>query len=279
MNRSRPFQVFMVQFCEHLKSRGMSGNTIRAYMTDLQEFERWCQREGVDPHHGPADLPASVYLNFLRNDGVAASTVNRRAVTLRRYYKMRGEVVLDDYKTPPRAPGVAHPLPDLFGDVRMMLAVSKGEARLAIALCGFAGLRVNEARTITWNDVGVEELVVLGKGGKVRRVPVAPELTAEFDRFLAENPTTPTHSNSGPIITMTDRGVRLAISRAGEKAGIDRPVASHDLRMTFGTVVYDKTKDLRVVQELLGHEDPKTTERYTGITESRKREAVKAALP
>ena len=48
--------------------------------------------------------------------------------------------------------------------------------------------------------------------------------------------------------------------------------------MTFGTVVYDKTKDLRVTQELLGHASPNTTERYTGISEETKQQAILAAV-
>ena len=268
------------QYQEYLQKRGLSANTIKAYTSDVTDFIKWGHSHGIDPLYAPTSSTTD-YLRQLRAEGAHSNaTINRRAVALRRLGLMMNAVVLADYKLPPVPAGKAHPLPNLMDDVRAMLAVSKGDARIAIALCGFAGLRVSEARELMLGDIafmGDQEITVRGKGGKVRYVPIAPELLSILHTHVTT--TISPWEATTLLIDMTDRGIRAAITRAGEVAGIPRPVASHDLRMTFGTVVYEKTQDLRVVQELLGHEDPKTTARYTGITEARKREAVKAALP
>jgi Site-specific recombinase XerD len=258
------------KFRTTLEQEGKSERTVKAYVSDVETFLHW--QSGQEEHW---DTP-SMFLIHDKNVGPA--TIGRRRSSLKAYYRIVHDTdPLMRYKAPPPPPGKAHPLPNLMDDVRAMLDVSKRQARVAIALCGFAGLRIDEARTLRPNDINLmdDELTVLGKGGKTRYVPIAPELRVILTDHLAA---WSINRIDDPILTMTDRGVRSAITRAGEKAGISRPVSSHDLRMTFGTVVYDKTKDLRVTQELLGHADPRTTERYTGITEASKRNAVKVAM-
>jgi integrase/recombinase XerD len=247
----------LADFGHTLTAEGLSHNTRRAYMADIDGYLQWAETDE------PERIRASEYLNWLRTKRFSNATINRKAAALRKFH---GDV-LQKYKLPPAPDGEPHPLPELMKDVRKMLAASEGEVRLAIALMGFAGLRVSEARQLDWSDIDDEEIVVYGKGSKIRRVPLAPEL-----RFVID------HHESDTLITMTDRGIRRAVTVAGERALIERPVASHDLRMTFGTVVYNYCKDLRVVQELLGHASSKTTERYTGVAQAAKTAAVNGAL-
>ena len=258
------------EFDKQLVREGLSDNTRRAYRADVLGFINSCGPFGdISPES------VLVYLNDIRKT-VSNATLSRKATALRKFFM--DDPSLRTYKCPPVPPGKAHPLPGLMDDVRKMIACSRGQHRVAISLCGFAGLRVNEARELRMGDVDSQnaEITVRGKGGKVRYVPLAPELQNILADYLREQ-----HmiwSPPDPWIVLTDRGIRGAITRAGARAGIDRPVSSHDLRMTFGSVVYDKTKDLRVTQELLGHSSSQTTERYTGISEATKVAAVKAAL-
>ena len=249
----------LADFGHVLTAEGLSSNTRRAYLADIDGYLQWT---GSDD---PPRTSAPDYLNWLRSERYANATINRKATALRKFY---GDV-LEKYKLPPAPNGEPHPLPELMKDVRKMLAVTTGEVHLAIALMGFAGLRVSETLALDWPDITDDEIVVYGKGSKIRRVPLAPELR----HALAA------HYPSARLITMSERGLRKAVTVAGEKALIDRPVSSHDLRMTFGTVVYNYCKDIRVVQELLGHASSKTTERYTGVTQAAKSAAVTGAMP
>lgn len=252
------------RFSDMLAAEGLSQNTRRAYVADLDGFLRWADDFKVDPNgQGAPD-----YLNWLRKADYSNASINRKAAALRKYY---GDA-LAKYKAPPAPEGEPHPLPNLMDDVRKMLAVTDGEIRLAIALMGFAGLRISETLMLCWQDIAADEIIVYGKGSKIRRVPIAPELEAILDQV--ERPV------SGPeLFTMSERGLRKAVTTAGERAMIDRPVSSHDLRMTFGTVIYNFCKDIRVVQELLGHSSSKTTERYTGVAQAARSAAVTGALP
>jgi site-specific recombinase XerD len=265
----------VLEYRAHLLAEGASENTVRAYVSDLRAFLIWGWESTSQEDW---EALASHWLNAERARGVGAATLNRRATALRRWFETtRGTAPLAKYKCPPAPPGEAHPLPNLLVDVRKMIEVTDNhEVKLAIALMGFAGLRVSEARTIQWSWLRKNgddwSIRVIGKGGKERTVPVAPELLALID--VAD----PTFPYEGRMIKMTDRGIRSAVTRAGEQAEIGRPVASHDLRMTFGTVVYNLTKDLRVTQELMGHSSSKTTERYTGVTEAAKIAAVQGAM-
>ena len=257
----------LLNFNDALTAEGLSDNTRRAYIADIRGYLQWANVPD------PPRTAASDYLNALRQDRLANSTINRKATALRKFY---GDA-LEKYKLPPAPNGEPHPLPDLMKDVRRMLHVTTGEVRLAIALMGFGGLRVSETLALRWVDITDDEITVYGKGSKIRRVPVAPELAAAVTRSLGNQlPPLGAHDR---LIHMSERGLRKAVTLAGSRAGIGRPVASHDLRMTFGTVVYNFCKDLRVVQELLGHASSKTTERYTGVTQAARSAAVTGAMP
>ena len=267
--------VWAGEFDRRLEAEGLSDNTRRAYVSDLEGYLEWTGDYG---HISPETVPD--YLNWLRKNKVSNATLNRKATTLRKYFDDHPDAgILRKYKAPPVPAGKAHPLPNLMDDVRAMIATSCGQHRVAIALCGFAGLRINEARELAIGDIDFvgKELTIRGKGQKVRYVPMAPELELILTEYLNASSIIPWEPGM-PLIDISDRGIRGAITRAGQRANIDRPVCSHDLRMTFGSVVYDKTKDLRVTQELLGHSSSTTTERYTGISEATKVAAVKAAM-
>ena len=204
------------------------------------------------------------------------STVNRRRSSLRTYALWKsGKVILDRYRTPTPAAGEAHPLPNGPDDLRAILEAARRRHEPIIALCGFAGARISEARStrrrdFSQDDEGTWWVTLKGKGSKDRRVPLAEEALDwlhlgkfEHDELLGRG--------------ISDRAAREAITTAAKRAGISRPVASHDLRMTFGTAAYHAS-DLRATQELLGHADPATTARYTGISEDQKRSAVKGAF-
>lgn len=155
-----------------------------------------------------------------------------------------------------------------------MIEVAKpGEQRALIALCGLCGLRVSE--TLATRPSGFDfdrlDLTVRGKGDVTRTVPVMEQAwEAMFDSvtraFLTgQNPL---------VISFKDRFARSLITALGERAGLDRRVASHDLRATFATEVYNRTLDQRVVQLLLGHASGSTTELYIGVTRDKMRDAV-----
>lgn len=146
--------------------------------------------------------------------------------------------------------------------------------RLMIMLAAYAGLRRAEIARLAWADIGPDSIRVLGKGGHERMVPLLPALRDA----LALERTRRRHGSWGS-------GWRWAIDPRslfvfpGRQSGHLRPDSvgvilteilggawtGHQLRHTFATAAYKGTKDLRAVQELLGHSKPETTARYTAI--------------
>lgn len=260
-----------------LLRKGRSANTARAYLSDAKAF---LEAAGGTPNliDDPEafSVAALNYVDVRRPDWSAATTT-RKVSSLRAL----GDAIhkidpLPGYKLPSRGRTPAHPLPGGVPDVIAMIRATKDpHHRALVALCGLAGLRISEARSLTTRDFTVDHagarwLRVKGKGDRERTIPlsricrdyVEPVLNYEQDNEL--------------LFKITDRGARKMITALGQKAlGMD--VASHDLRMTFGTAVHDSTHDLRVTQELLGHASSSTTELYTAVRDDKMRSAVELA--
>jgi site-specific recombinase XerD len=270
-NRSVQLDTDSVErFITWLEARGRSENTCRAYASDLHQF---LLVMGPVPRFEFEDK-AMAWLNTTRKD-MAPKTTGRRLTSLRGFAKWAGwEQVLTDYSTPTPAKPVPHPLPEGIDGVRRMLAVAKyDDERALIALCGLCGLRVAEALAVIPPNFDLTNmtLTIRGKGDKSRIVPVSKEAW----NMLAPS-VTRAYCGMGPgtVVGMYDRQARRCVTRLGKKANLKRHISSHDLRATFATAVYDKTMDIRLVQDLLGHSSVETTQVYTGVGLAKMKEGV-----
>ena len=253
------------QYLNSIYERGGSPNTMRSYKTDLTML-----MEAVG--NSPTESDVANYLNAVRVTHKPKS-VKRKLGAFRGYAKFHGErAFLVDYRAPVPARPEPHPLPEGLDGVRRMVACTyRLNDRALLALCGFCGLRIGEAISISWEDIDemTRTVSVRGKGDRTRIVPISEEAWS-----LIEPAYKYARAYRCDLIRIADRTARRRITELGIKAGLERPIKSHDLRMTFGTAVYHKTKDLRVVQELLGHADSHTTEVYTGVSSEHRRSAV-----
>lgn len=260
-----------------LRNEGKSENTIRAYLSDCQQFFEFCQFDA--DWMEPKDFERSTreFIQLSRKY-IPPSTLNRRVASLRALARILGfPRPLDNYKLPRVGTRPAHPLPNGMLDLKtMLLTATKPQHRALVALCGGVGLRISEARSIRAQDITITQhgpyVRVLGKGAKERHVPIPPLA------WTAIEPVWKANDDGGPLIKLSDRGARALITRLGHRAGVSRPGASHDLRMTFGSSVYGASKDIRTTQELLGHASCVTTEGYTLVSENAKRSAVAAGV-
>lgn len=180
--------------------------------------------------------------------------------------------MMRDYSAPSPAKSQPHPLPEGMEGVRRLIDVARNDQQRAlIALCGMLGCRVAEALSVHPSDFNTGEmlLTIRGKGDKTRVVPIS-----SMAWQVLAMPVTRAMCEGRGVIDYKDRFARRVITDLGVKAGLKRHISSHDLRATFATAVYDKTLDLRVTQELLGHSSSQTTELYTGVTADSMRKAV-----
>lgn len=249
------------EFLGLLSAQGASQNTVLSYRSDLINLTNFATPMTT----ADFDLKAALWLNEGRKTW-AAKTTGRRLTSLRRFGRwfQAPMPMLEGYKVPTPAKPVPHPIPEgISGVVKMIEGESDDRRRALIALCGLAGLRCAEALVVTPNDLNLHEwtLNVRGKGDKRRVVPMTRPA------WLAVAPAYGDALFKGrvTVVGYRDRFAREVITNAAARAGISRHVSSHDLRATFLTAAYNRSKDLRAVQELAGHSSSTTTETYTEV--------------
>lgn len=178
-----------------------------------------------------------------------------------------------DYQGAQAAALVAHPLPGGMTDVRRLISVARTDQhRALISLMGMVGCRVSEALDCrpSWFDLGQSIVEIRGKGDKSRIVPVSSQAM----EYVLVPLTRAFVAGDVRIINIADRTARKVVTSLGKKAKLARAISSHDLRATFATSLYDRTKDPRLVQELLGHASIVTTQGYIGVYLENARKAV-----
>jgi site-specific recombinase XerD len=280
---------------EFLRSlTAVADSTVEAYGRDLRSFTTWAGRRGLE---GPVAVDRTTlrrYLAFLATRGQARRTIARRASALRRYFRWLQRSGLNDRdpsaglsapKGEARLPRVLRP-----DELRHLVAaptaddpVEQRDVALIELLYG-SGLRIAEATALDVDEVDLDRsrVVVWGKGGKQRTVPLSDPAVRALRGWLAGGRAdlVTAHTPAGAVFLnmrgrrLTPRDARRVIDRRSSE-----PTHPHALRHTFATHLLDGGADLRVVQELLGHSDVATTQRYTHVSKERLREVFHATHP
>jgi site-specific recombinase XerD len=272
-------------------------STVEAYGRDLASFVTWAERLGL---RSPADVQRTTirrYLAFLATRGFARRTIARRASALRRYFGWARRVGvttsdptagLSAPRGEARLPRVLHP-----DELRSLLDESAPNGadggrdlrdKALLELLYGSGLRVAEAAALDVDDLDLarHRVRVWGKGGKQRLVPLSDPAVDALRRWLADaRAELATEASPAAAVFVNQRGRRLTPRDA--RRVLDRravaPTHPHALRHTFATHLLDGGADLRVVQELLGHADLATTQRYTHVSKERLRTVFDATHP
>jgi integrase/recombinase XerC len=276
----------------------VSERTLAAYTADLARFVRWADRVG---HHGPADVDRSqvrAYIADLAGDGRARSSIARAASTLRRYFgwALRTGRSPHDPTVGVSVPRSAGRLPRVLQQDELNTLLDSPPARVAddapavrvrddavLEVLYGSGLRVAELCSLDDGDLDLARAraTVWGKGGKQRVVPLSePAVEALRGWLAARSDLVGPESPDGAVFLnrrgrrLTPRDVRRVLDRRA-----DVPTHPHALRHTFATHLLDGGADLRAVQELLGHADLSTTQRYTHVSRERLRKVYDATHP
>lgn len=178
--------------------------------------------------------------------------------------------------TQPRIPR-ALPRPISDEDFRLAVELAKPKARAMLLLGGFCGLRCQEIAGLHWSDLHLSNheptlFVRDGKGGKQRVVPVPAPVLAALTALGRQR--------SGPMFygldahQMTGPAVSNSLNSYLKRLGLE--ITAHQLRHRYATTAYRLTKDIRLVQELLGHSSPNTTAVYAAFDQSQTVDMVAA---
>ncbi|GAC1324260.1 MAG: tyrosine recombinase XerC [Thermoleophilaceae bacterium] len=285
------------RFDAHLRARGMSEKTRRAYGMDLGQLARWADAQGVDPAAISARLLRR-YAGVLSERGLSKSTIARKLASIRGFYRHlldRAEVdssPADLVATPKRDSYLPRVMK--AGEVAGLLdAIPVGSPlelrdRAIFELAYSAGLRAEELVNLDARDLDAdsEELRVSGKGQKTRVVPAGEPAWRALERYLERGRPALLGSRetavAEPALFVSKSGRRLSTSdvrRRLTRIGAGAGVSPHTLRHSFATHLLEGGADLRAIQELLGHASISTTQTYTRIESGRLRAAYAKAHP
>lgn len=260
------WQPLLAAWESYQRAGGLPSSTITLRVYQLTRVAR---EVGGDP----LAATTAVLLAWLGSKQWAPNTRRSYRSSLRAFYRWTVtagylEVSPAEPLPPVRVPrAVPRPAPEAA--YRAALVADDGRVRIAAALAGMCGLRRGEIAATTREDVepdpgGGWSLRVAGKGGHVRLVPLPEPLATAL---LAHPPGWLFPSTHGGHLSPHHLGKLVARALPGD-------LTTHTLRHRCGTVAYQATRDLRAVQELLGHAKPETTALYTQVP----REAIRAAV-
>ena len=271
-----------------------SPHTVSAYLSDVNLFIEWVGRQSiVTPDVVTKDVVRQ-YIGFLTTMKMAKRTTGRNLAALRRYFGWlaRNQQISVDPTIGVRTPSDTGRLPKVLTNEQLGALLHTDDTdqpdwkiardTAVIELLYGSGLRVSELCSLDIDSINVKQLAVsvMGKGGKERRVPVGEPSLVALKQWVALR--TEVVANSSTVaLFVNSRGTRLGtrdVRRIIDARSL-APTHPHALRHTYATHLLDNGADLRAVQELLGHADVATTQRYTHVSKERLKSAYGTSHP
>lgn len=264
-------------FINYLKNeKNYSKNTIDSYKDDLYKFFEFNNKKDMK---NVTEEDIMKYLKSLNDRDAKRASISRKISTLKSFYKYLNfkKIISNNPTTYILYPKREKKLPNYieYNELESILKSSlegknKYRANLIIELLYATGIRVSELVNIKISDIDFNEqsIRVMGKGSKERIVFFGDYALDAINNYINKERNSlsewlfPNNKNN-PLST---RSIELIIDKIMENVSIKSKVSPHTLRHTFATHMLNSGCDIRVVQELLGHENLTTTEVYTHIT-------------
>lgn len=272
--------------------RGLSPNSVLAYEQDLQRLQKYMDKHHIDIVKAKyEDLQAFVYEEFQTT--LSTRTQARLIAGIHSFYRflLYHNYIEQDPSELLESPKKEQHLPEVLSldEIDSMIAqldMSKPEShrnRAIIEMLYGSGLRVSELVNLRLSDIYRKEgfMRITGKGNKQRLVPISPVADQWLGYWLEDRSKLDIKAEYSDIVFLNRYGRQLTramiftiIKTLAKAAGIHKTISPHTLRHSFATHLLQNGADLRIIQELLGHEDITTTEIYTHIEIQDLREAI-----
>ena len=297
--RFRRFEDYLIN------TKGLSGNSVSAYLRDLPDFRYYLEAKGIHDLDSASKADIAAWLLKLKMDGMSAATVNRKLASLRAYYKYLAESdgLAADPTSGIRSPRITRKEIEYLTieEVDRLLSAPAdsdiGRRDLAILEMLYAtGLRVTELMFVDIDDVNLRMGFVSCSGahGKARIIPLGRPARAALEKYIydirphfrrANNGNGHSPQDDGALFLnyygerITRQALWKILRSYAEKVGLGKKITPQILRNSFAVHMVQNGADLKSLQELMGHEDPIATQAYLAVSKSRIKDVYDRAHP
>lgn len=287
------------EYLEYLRAvRNYSNETVRAYRDDLEKFSTYILKEELD-YLNLDNSCGRRFISELSENGLSTASLNRIMSTMKGYYRfLILEKVTDGNPFENvRSLKKSRDLPDYMfeKEIELILGLTGMgfigiRDKFILELLYSTGCRVSEAASISVSDVDFKDcsIRVVGKGGKERIVYLGSSAMESLGEYMPlrniRADKEDTDALNALIINhrgrrITQRGIALIVEKYVRKSGITKKISPHSFRHSFATHLIDHGADIRIVQEMLGHESLSTTQIYTHMGIDKLRDVYRRAHP
>lgn len=266
-----------------LLEKGLSSHTIEAYMSDLQKLIAFVDEQelsviNIEQHH------LEQFLAQLYKSGIAPRSIARVISGMKSFFRF---LLMDQYRDDNPAeliesPNIGLKLPVVLTleEIDKLLGVidlstAEGTRNYAIIETLYScGLRISELTNLRFSDLYPDEgfIRVEGKGSKQRLIPISETALTKIGNWLAFRSKIPIKKGQEDMLFVSSRGKAISritvfyyLKQYAEMAGLNKVISPHVLRHSFATHLLERGANIRVIQEMLGHEKITTTEIYTHL--------------
>lgn len=300
------YEEELLIFETHMDNKDYSVHTIKNYIKDIYMFLDYINRKKQEPRtlEEIKKMDITLFMNWLKQQkGNAAPTRNRRLMAIRSFYKC-----LIEYEFLDSSPAAGidpakqqkDQLPtylekeelkvffDQIDQVSKKMYIKRN--KVIMGLMAFCGLRVNEVHLLNLSSINHTQkgIAVQGKGNKTRYIPLPKELYNEIGDYIDHHREVgiPGHKEA---LFLSRFGKRMSVRRIQSiaekvcKSLSEKPeyehwkekkISSHKLRHSFATILIQNGYDIRTAQELLGHANLNTTQKYTHVSDAAKQKVM-----
>ncbi len=265
-----------------------SKNTIAAYLTDLQLYAEFLKKyQGIEDVTDIEREHINKYIVSLKRKDLSKQSIARKVIAIKEFHKFlfSENITRENPAHFIDTPKTDKPLPVVLTKEEIEKILSSIPTDKAIGIRNRAmmetlyasGLRISELLELRLTNLHLREkyMMVIGKGNKERMVPLGEMAVIYLRKYIEEARLELTKGNTDLLFfnykgdKMSRQGFYKYIVNLAKDCGITKEISPHTIRHSFATHLLEGGVDLRIVQELLGHEDISTTQIYTHMDKSR----------
>ena len=274
----------------------LSDNTLQSYNRDIKLYCNYLEQNNIDMIKTD-EASIKTYLDTLKDNGKAVSTISRNLASLRSFYQYlhKTRVIAEDPTTNLESPKIERKLPKILTSDQVELLLEQPKCvdlkgyrdKAMLELVYATGIRVTELISLNVDDIDLENKTIrcVGKN-KERVIPVGSLAINALKEYMDKSRNVLLKNENDPALFININGQRLTrqgfwkiIKQYKTQANIDVDITPHTLRHSFAVHLIENGAELRAIQEMLGHSDISSTQIYAQMGQSRIKDVYSKTHP